>query len=244
MKRIFSNYKIQLTILLFFIVLVTSFFYFCFQPYEEYTRHCGKIKELERKISKENRELLATKERYTILFNEQKKLEHDFLELKNFKTENSFSSFLEMEEEIKLIGHYFLLDILSVGRVEKKENSRVLIPYIFSGNCSSILNFITTLENKKESLSISATPFSITTTKNSKLEVTISGIVRENKKTIQIYPPGIKFAKIQKFNEKNYIVLYYENNISDIFIENDIVDIKKSKYKLSIKNNTISFEKI
>lgn len=243
MKKIFSKYKLQLTILLFFIILIISFLHFCFQPYEEYNRHQEKIKELEHKLLKENREVNAAKERYSLLFEEQKKLEENFLKSKNSNSLNSFLSFLEMEKEISKISQYFSLKILSIGRVEEKENNRVFIPYIFSGDCSSILNFITTLENKTGGFSISNTPFSITNAENSRLEVKISGIINKNINFSSNYPSGIKFAKIQKFNDKNYILLSFTDGTSNIFSENDFLTLGKIRYKLSIKENMVIFEK-
>lgn len=243
MKKIFSKYKLQLTILLFFIILIISFFHFCFQPYEEYNRHQEKIKELERKLLKENREVKATKERYSLLFEEQKKLEENFLKSKNSNFLNSFTSFLEMEKEISTISQYFSLKTLSIGRIEEKENNRVFIPYIFSGELSSTLNFITTLENKTGCFSISNAPFSITTAENSRLEVKISGIINKNMNFSSSYPSGVKFAKIQKFNDKSYILLFFNDGTSNIFSENDFLNLEKIKYKLSIKENTVLFEK-
>lgn len=244
-----ENYKKSIVFSTFFIIVIIVFYFFVFDK----ILHILELEEmLERKricILKVKQEKKRVYERSKFL---KKRLENikDEAEKNSLKNNYSFKNINSVEIFIENYINKNLLHLLTIGRYEKDELSKtVYIPYIIQGNLKNLIFFIKELEASKMDISFGETSFLLKIDKLSTFEGKIKTMFNEvdgvDSKNYfinlenKLKKKRIEKIKILNFNGKNYLILRYNNEISDILTEKHNMIIQGEKYRIKIKENKI-----
>lgn len=176
-------------------------------------------------------------------------------ELENIPVSRSegFSSRGSFEKFVNRYLQYNFLHLESIGRIEEDGGMQYTFPYEISGELHDIFNFIKDLEQAKEEVYFTRSPFAITNGKRASIQLKLSAKIVDcnqkesncNEMTIHsLAPKEIKIIKFFTLDSKNYIIVRYIDNSLLVLGEDEEITTPEGRYRVKIDGKNILLKKI